>query len=117
MRQHVVIDVRQLNAKARVDDLTLAISRNFWPHHPVEVSAKKPPAGVAAISRGLSVATSPVRDGTYDIVCAELCGWGHYKMKGRITIESRAAYDKYLADLRVRQNAVAPETKPQGNAE
>ncbi len=24
--------------------------------------------------------------GTYDIVCAELCGWGHYKMKGRLTI-------------------------------
>jgi cytochrome c oxidase subunit II len=59
----------------------------------------------------------PVRDGTYDIVCAELCGWGHYKMKGRITIESRKAYDDYLENLRLRQNAVAPETKPQGNAE
>ncbi len=27
--------------------------------------------------------------GTYDMVCAELCGWGHYKMKGRLTVESR----------------------------
>ncbi|MGE3776429.1 MAG: cytochrome c oxidase subunit II, partial [Pirellulaceae bacterium] len=25
--------------------------------------------------------------GVYDIVCAELCGWGHYKMRGRMTIE------------------------------
>jgi len=29
-------------------------------------------------------------------------------MKGRLTIESRQAYEKYLADLKTRQNAVAP---------
>lgn len=34
--------------------------------------------------------------GEFDIVCAELCGWGHYKMKGRITIESRADFDAWL---------------------
>ena len=50
----------------------------------------------------------PTKTGVYDIVCAELCGWGHYKMKGRLTIESRPAYEKYLADLKTRQNAVAP---------
>jgi len=31
-----------------------------------------------------------------DIVCAELCGWGHYKMSGRATFESREDYDKWL---------------------
>ncbi|MCC7085098.1 MAG: cytochrome c oxidase subunit II [Pirellulales bacterium] len=46
-----------------------------------------------------------VQEGQFDIVCAELCGWGHYKMKGQITIESRTDYDKYLADLQSRQNA------------
>jgi cytochrome c oxidase subunit 2 len=35
--------------------------------------------------------------GEYDIVCAELCGWGHYKMKGRVTFEPRDAYDAWLA--------------------
>src|SRR5205085_1750534 len=50
----------------------------------------------------------PVREGEYDIPCAELCGWGHYKMKGRLTVESRQQYEKYLADLKMRQNAVAP---------
>ncbi len=30
------------------------------------------------------------KTGTFDLVCAELCGWGHYKMKGRLTVESRA---------------------------
>ena len=34
--------------------------------------------------------------GQFDIVCAELCGWGHYKMKGRVTVESREDFDKWL---------------------
>lgn len=37
------------------------------------------------------------RTGVYDLVCAELCGWGHYKMRGRITIESREKFDRWLA--------------------
>ncbi len=37
------------------------------------------------------------REGTFDIVCAELCGWGHYKMKGRLTVESREKFDRWLA--------------------
>ncbi|MEX0713040.1 MAG: cytochrome c oxidase subunit II [Pirellulales bacterium] len=43
--------------------------------------------------------------GTYDLVCAELCGWGHYKMKGRLTVESRDAYDQWLAEMYARQQA------------
>jgi cytochrome c oxidase subunit II len=38
------------------------------------------------------------RTGVYDIVCAELCGWGHYKMKGRLTVESREDFDRWLAE-------------------
>ena len=45
-----------------------------------------------------------IKDGEYDIVCAELCGWGHYKMKGRIFVETRQDYEKYLADLSEYQN-------------
>ena len=37
------------------------------------------------------------RVGTFDIVCAELCGWGHYKMKGRLTVESRDDFDRWIA--------------------
>ena len=45
----------------------------------------------------------PVETGEYDIVCAELCGWGHYKMKGRLTIESRDDFDRWLSDARKAQ--------------
>ena len=37
------------------------------------------------------------RTGVYDVVCAELCGWGHYKMRGRLTVESRERFDQWLA--------------------
>jgi cytochrome c oxidase subunit II len=45
----------------------------------------------------------PEETGTFDLVCAELCGWGHYKMKGRLTVESRQDYDAWLEKLRQAQ--------------
>jgi len=48
-------------------------------------------------------ATEP---GTYDLVCAELCGWGHYKMKGRLTIEPRKKFESWLEQKRQEQEAV-----------
>ncbi|MEX0678997.1 MAG: cytochrome c oxidase subunit II [Pirellulales bacterium] len=56
--------------------------------------------------------------GTFDIVCAELCGWGHYKMKGRLTIESRAAFDKWLVDKYREQSAThGLQPVPEGDSE
>jgi cytochrome c oxidase subunit 2 len=43
--------------------------------------------------------------GSYDIVCAELCGWGHYKMKGRIHLLSRDKYEAKLEEMWDEQNA------------
>ncbi len=45
------------------------------------------------------------RAGEYDIVCAELCGWGHYKMKGRLLVLTRPEYEKWLENLRIQQEA------------
>ncbi|MCA9038561.1 MAG: cytochrome c oxidase subunit II, partial [Planctomycetaceae bacterium] len=42
--------------------------------------------------------------GEYDIVCAELCGWGHYKMRAKIVAESKAAVAQYMVDLRAQQD-------------
>ena len=38
--------------------------------------------------------------GTYDLICAELCGWGHYKMAGRIHVLPQDEFDQWLADQR-----------------
>jgi cytochrome c oxidase subunit 2 len=42
--------------------------------------------------------------GTYDLLCAELCGWGHYKMKAHIIAESQTAVDEYILQLQTHQN-------------
>jgi len=33
-----------------------------------------------------------------EIACAQLCGLGHYRMKGYLTIETQAEFDQWLAD-------------------
>lgn len=38
------------------------------------------------------------KTGVFDIVCAELCGWGHYKMRGRLIVEPREKYEQWLAE-------------------
>ena len=42
--------------------------------------------------------------GSYDIVCAELCGWGHYKMKARATFHSPGEFDAWLNQMTAEQN-------------
>ncbi len=39
----------------------------------------------------------PTQTGTYDIPCAELCGQGHYIMRGQMVVESNAAFEAWLA--------------------
>lgn len=58
-----------------------------------------------------------MKEGEYDIPCAELCGWGHYKMKGRLVVQSHEAFEKYMADLKERQNSVTPPWAAQETAE
>ena len=40
----------------------------------------------------------PNRVGDYEISCSQLCGLGHFRMRGFITIQSAADYDKWFAD-------------------
>ena len=47
----------------------------------------------------------PLEEGTYDLVCAELCGWGHYKMKGQLTVEPREEFNAWLKKMAAAQEA------------
>jgi cytochrome c oxidase subunit 2 len=46
------------------------------------------------------------KTGEFDIVCAELCGWGHYKMKGRVYFLPRPQYEAKLAEMTQEQNTM-----------
>ncbi len=54
------------------------------------------------------------RSGVYDIVCAELCGWGHYKMRGKMTLEPRDKFDAWLADQLAEQQRSGFQPKTGG---
>ncbi len=44
--------------------------------------------------------------GRFEIACAELCGWGHYKMRGELTVhETPAQFQEWLDGARKRQSA------------
>ena len=36
--------------------------------------------------------------GNYEISCSQLCGLGHFRMRGFLTIQSQADYDKWFAE-------------------
>jgi cytochrome c oxidase subunit 2 len=40
----------------------------------------------------------PTRAGDYEIVCSQLCGLGHYRMRGFMTVQSQADFDAWLAE-------------------
>lgn len=41
---------------------------------------------------------TPTVAGTYDIVCSQLCGLAHFRMRGTITVESAEAFRQFLAE-------------------
>lgn len=48
----------------------------------------------------IPVVFTPTRLGNYEIACAELCGVGHYIMRGKITVVTQAAFDAWLGSQR-----------------
>ncbi len=45
------------------------------------------------------------RAGSFELACAELCGWGHYKMRGKVVVhETEAEFEKWASDRLAEQN-------------
>jgi cytochrome c oxidase subunit 2 len=40
----------------------------------------------------------PNRIGDYEITCSQLCGLGHFRMRGFVTVQSSADFQQWLAD-------------------
>ena len=59
----------------------------------------------------------PIKTGTYEVVCGQLCGLGHYGMKGTLVVDTPEDYQAWLkerAELAGTQNAPAPAVQPPG---
>ncbi|MGI8821164.1 MAG: cytochrome c oxidase subunit II [Chthoniobacterales bacterium] len=58
---------------------------------------------------------TPIKTGTYEIVCGQLCGLGHYGMRGTLVVDTPEDYQAWLkerADLAGTQTAPPPEQVP-----
>ncbi len=60
---------------------------------------------------GLNIPTwfTPTRIGQWEIACAQLCGLGHYRMRGFMTIHPPEAYEAWLAEQAVPAEAATTD--------
>lgn len=59
----------------------------------------------------------PITPGTYEIICGQLCGLGHYSMKGTLVVDTPANYQAWLkerVELSGSQSAPPPLARPPG---
>jgi cytochrome c oxidase subunit II len=59
----------------------------------------------------------PVKTGTYEVVCGQLCGLGHYGMKGTVVVDSPTDYQAWLkerAELAGTQSVPPATQRPPG---
>lgn len=59
----------------------------------------------------------PIKTGTYEIVCGQLCGLGHYGMKGSLVVDTPEDYQAWLkerAELAGTVSAPPPLQRPAG---
>jgi cytochrome c oxidase subunit 2 len=38
----------------------------------------------------------PTKTGTFEILCAELCGNGHFNMRGKVVVQEESEYQAWL---------------------
>ena len=41
---------------------------------------------------------TPIRPGTFDVMCFELCGVGHHSMRSQVVVETQAEYEAWLKE-------------------
>ena len=59
---------------------------------------------------------TPTRSGTFDILCFELCGVGHYTMRGKVVVEEKAAFEAWLGEQETFAQTMARAASDPGRA-
>ena len=57
----------------------------------------------------------PIKKGSYEVVCGQLCGLGHYSMKGMLVVDGPEEYQAWLKE-RADLSAPPPNSAPPANA-
>ena len=60
---------------------------------------------------------TPTKTGSYEVICGQLCGLGHYSMKGMLVVDTQEDYQEWLKErvqLAGTQTAPDPLQRPEG---
>jgi cytochrome c oxidase subunit 2 len=72
-------------------------------------------AGDAIPGSRIPIWFTPIKTGTFEVICGQLCGLGHYSMKGTLVVDTPADYQAWLkerAELAGAASAPAPSGAP-----
>ena len=58
---------------------------------------------------------TPTRTGTFEVLCAELCGTGHGYMRGRVVVAEGAEYQAWLEQRQTFAQSQPARTKQAAN--
>jgi cytochrome c oxidase subunit II len=88
---HVPVD-RQLELQLRALD----VLHSFWvPEWRIKRDLVP---GAPGASIDDTVVVTPDREGTYSVICTELCGVGHATMRASVVVESEAEFQQWLSE-------------------
>jgi cytochrome c oxidase subunit II len=100
---HVPVD-QQLELQLRARD----VIHSFWvPEWRIKRDAVP---GAPGSSIDDTVVVTPDREGTFNVICTELCGIGHSTMRATVVVESEADFQSWLSQ----QEPIASGTTPSG---
>ena len=89
---HVPVD-RQLELNLTALDVV----HSFWVPE-WRIKRDLVPAGTGGDEVDDEVVVTPNTEGTYSLMCTELCGFGHATMRATVVVESQEEFDQWVAD-------------------
>ena len=89
---HVPVD-RQLEVKLEALD----VIHSFWVPE-WRIKRDLVPAGAGGDEIDDEFVVTPNQEGTFSLVCTELCGLGHTTMRATVVVESQDEFDQWIAE-------------------
>lgn len=103
---HVPVD-RQIDVELRAFD----VLHSFWVPE-WRIKRDLVPAGAGGDEIDDQFVVTPTEEGTFALVCTELCGLGHATMRAVVVVESQQEFERWLAEQAKRPEIQIGGAKP-----
>jgi cytochrome c oxidase subunit 2 len=107
---HVPVD-RQLELHLTALD----VIHSFWVPE-WRIKRDLVPSGLGGDEIDNEVVVTPDTEGSYSVVCTELCGLGHSTMRAFVTVESQAEFDQWIREQQPASGSSAGSSESGGGS-